>query len=64
MIPQPGDAVTVEPKGAAGRVLRVTQYVAGDGRYVTVRFDDESVEIIHESRVRKLEPSPVEPVTI
>ena len=64
MIPQPGDAVTVDPQSSVGTVVRVTQHVVGAGRYVTVQFDDGSVEVIHESRVRKLEHSPGGPITI
>lgn len=57
MIPQPGDAVIVDPQKTVGTVVRVTQHVVGAGRYVTVQFDDGSLGIIHESRVRKLEHS-------
>jgi hypothetical protein len=64
MIPQPGDVVAVDPRAETGTVVRVTQHVVGDGRYVTVKFNDGSTGTVHESRVRKLEHSPGEPITI
>lgn len=53
MIPKPGDLVEVEPNMQRGTVVGVTQFVTGDGRYVSVKFDDDSVQLFHESRVKK-----------
>lgn len=56
MIPQTGDVVAVLPEGTRGVVVAVTQFVTGEGRYVSVVLEGtDAAELIHESRVKKID---------
>lgn len=56
MIPQTGDVVAVLPEGTRGVVVAVTQFVTGEGRYVSVVIEGtDAAELIHESRVKKID---------